>query len=191
MEEFLKREAMTGNIRHQETGKVVFPPGNRTDWSGRSKGIFQWLREVSYVADEWDPDSCMAVFPASASSKDVEELHVINYKIQNAKPKPDWPEYVGKPTPVDAPVLERLKENWGNRGHLCIYDEDMQAAQITHFPTDSGSKYKTRMLTYFYAFLIFQDWNHDLWMRVSLFIILLVRLPLLMLLRKTKRKRVV
>ncbi|KAL7535954.1 hypothetical protein ACHAWF_005322 [Thalassiosira exigua] len=34
MKEFLTREAMTGNLKNKTTGKVSFPPGNRTDWDG-------------------------------------------------------------------------------------------------------------------------------------------------------------
>jgi len=34
-EEFLKKEAMTGNLKNKFTGKVSFPPGNRTDWDGQ------------------------------------------------------------------------------------------------------------------------------------------------------------
>ena len=62
-----------------------------------------------------------------------------------------------------------MKENWADRNKLCIYDEEMQAAPLVHFPTDSDKKYDTRMLIYFYAFLFFQDWNQDLWMKVRAF----------------------
>ena len=36
MEEYLNREAMTGKLRHKKTGKVMFPPNNRTDWNGEN-----------------------------------------------------------------------------------------------------------------------------------------------------------
>mmetsp|Transcript_9077 Transcript_9077/g.18215 ORF Transcript_9077/g.18215 Transcript_9077/m.18215 type:complete len:206 (-) Transcript_9077:1749-2366(-) len=34
MEEFLKTEAMTGNLFNKATGDVAFPPNNRTNWDG-------------------------------------------------------------------------------------------------------------------------------------------------------------
>lgn len=165
MEEFLEREGLTGRIRNNKTGKVVFPPNNRTDWSGQSKQIFNWLRDVAYVS-LWKPDKCLAVFPATTSSKDVDELRRIEKAITSTKPIPNWGQYVGKPTPVDAPIIERLKENWADRNGLCIYDQQMQSAPLIHIPTDDDKKYDTRMLIYFYAFVYFQDWNHDLWMKV-------------------------
>jgi len=163
MEDFLKREAMTGNIK--KDGKVVFPPRNRTDWSGMSKQIFNWLRDVAYIA-EWDPDDCLVAFPASTSDKDIDELHKIRDMVRGTAKLSKWEQYVGKPTPVDGTPVERLKEHIAGRKDLCIYDKDMQAAPLIHFPTDDDRKYKTRMLVYFYAFLFFQDWNQDLWMKV-------------------------
>ena len=96
MEQFLKREALTGKLRDRK-GKVVFPPQNRTDWSGKSQAIFKWLRKVSYVA-LWNPDDCMAAFPATTSSKDVQDLHAMSDAV--AADPPSWSRYVGKPTPV-------------------------------------------------------------------------------------------
>ena len=33
MEEYLNREAMTGKLKDKNTGEVIFPPNNRTDWN--------------------------------------------------------------------------------------------------------------------------------------------------------------
>jgi hypothetical protein len=67
-EEFLKREAMTGNLRDAKTGKVSFPPDNITNWDGKyhnyeagKKGLFPWLRGVTKTLD-WDMDDCLASF---------------------------------------------------------------------------------------------------------------------------------
>ena len=44
-EEYLLREAMTGNIRDMSTGQVSFPPQNRTNWDGEDpKELKEWLR---------------------------------------------------------------------------------------------------------------------------------------------------
>lgn len=45
-EEFLLREAMTGNIRNKTSGEISFPPNNRTNWDGQDlKPLKEWLRE--------------------------------------------------------------------------------------------------------------------------------------------------
>jgi len=165
MEEFLKREGITGRLRDRH-GVATFPPGNRTDWDGDSRTIFKWLRKVSHLV-LWSPDECFAVFPASRSQKDIDELVAINKTIQENPP--GWEQYVGKPTPVDAPAMERMKEAWSDRSDLCIYDKEMQDAPLVHFPVGKveHAGVNARMLVYFYAFLFFQDWNQDLWMKVS------------------------
>ena len=44
-EEFLLREAMTGNMKDKSTGAVSFPPHNRTNWDGQDpKELKEWLR---------------------------------------------------------------------------------------------------------------------------------------------------
>jgi hypothetical protein len=161
MEIFL--ETMSGNFR-DAAGGVSFPPGNRTKWDGASSGeiekLFKWLRGVSYMAI-WNPETCLAAFPASPRKENVQQL--LDLEKQMLANPPKWEEYVGKPTPVDAPSADRLRENWADREKLCIYDEEMQASRLVHFPNDS--KLHSRLLIHFYAFLFFQDWQQDLWMK--------------------------
>lgn len=162
MKEYLEREK--GNFRDQQTGKVSHPPNRRTDWDGASEGeidqLFRWLRSVSLVPN-WNPDVCLAAFPASSSHEDVQQLVQMEKVIQQQPPR--WQDYVGKPVPVDAPALDRLQENVAERTSLCIYNEDMQAAQFLHFQTDLQQQ--ARLLVHFYAFLFFASWEHDLWMK--------------------------
>lgn len=67
MEEFLMREAMTGHLRDKNTGEVSFPPENRTDWNGQDVKILkEWLRNVTHTP-LWDPNRCIAAFPASGT----------------------------------------------------------------------------------------------------------------------------
>ena len=68
-------------------------------------------------------------------------------------------DYVEKPTPVDAPAIDRMKENWADRKKLCIYTNLLQQQDAIHMPTDD--KLNARLLVHFYAFLFFQDWKED------------------------------
>jgi hypothetical protein len=162
--EFLERTAMKGEIISLETGKVSFPPQkNRTQWDGASEReiseLYLWLRKTARMVD-WDPEKCMAVFPKSSDPANIEELRQIKKEVDKEKggfPPPD--KYVGNPTPVDGSVKARLKENFAQRESLCIYDQELQAAPLIHFGFES------RLLVHFYAFMFFQDWKEDLWMK--------------------------
>jgi hypothetical protein len=163
MEEFLLKEAMVGNFR-DANGKVSFPPGNRTKWDCSKrrevKPLYEWLRKASYMA-KWDPDECLAVFPASSDPREIKELNVIGDTI--IKDPPTFKDFVGKPAPVNGTTTERMRENWGSRKKICIYDEKMQASPFVHVPV--SHEMKARLLVHFYAFLFFQDWKQDLWMK--------------------------
>lgn len=161
MKEFLEVEAMVGNFRSPH-GKVTFPPGNKTDWDGASdvENLYKWLRKASHVS-HWDPDVCPVVFPASSDPRDIEKLNEMRDAIN--KDPPRYKDFVGKPTPVNATTYERLREASGERKELCIYDEKMQAAPFVHTPV--SHEMKARLLVHFYAFLFFQDWRQDLWMK--------------------------
>ena len=80
-------------------------------------------------------------------------------EILRDKPKPA--DFEGKPFPVDAPSIDRLRENLADRDKLCIYDEEMQQARLVHIKVDR--KEHTRLLINFYSFLFFEDWKQDLW----------------------------
>eukprot|EP00521_Asterionellopsis_glacialis_P006023 CAMPEP_0195281424 /NCGR_PEP_ID=MMETSP0707-20130614/739_1 /TAXON_ID=33640 /ORGANISM="Asterionellopsis glacialis, Strain CCMP134" /LENGTH=537 /DNA_ID=CAMNT_0040340307 /DNA_START=134 /DNA_END=1747 /DNA_ORIENTATION=- len=164
MKEFLDREAMAGKLKDKTTGKVSFPPGNRTRWDGDNKGqnhvLSPWLSKVAFEP-VWNVGKCQAAFPASADPKDIQELRSIESSI---KQWPKFERFVGKPTPVDGPAIDRMQENGAGRSKLCIYDEEMQREKLIHFSgrakSDGG-----RLLVHFYAFLFFQDWRQDLWMK--------------------------
>jgi hypothetical protein len=163
MKEFLEKEAMVGNFR-DANGKVIFPPKNQTDWDGSQPGevekLYKWLRDASHVAF-WDPDTCPVVFPASLDPHEIEELNAMRDTINKDPPK--FEDFIGKPTPVNGTTIERLKESLGERKELCIYDDKMQASQFVHAPV--SHELGARLLVHFYAFLFFQDWRQDLWMK--------------------------
>jgi hypothetical protein len=77
MKEFLETEAMTGNLIDMETGKVSFPPDNRTDWNEMGQNEYdvlrEWLRTVALVP-LWRPGKCLATFPANGDQVQPIEL---------------------------------------------------------------------------------------------------------------------
>jgi hypothetical protein len=168
MKTFLEREAMTGRIVDHTTGKPSFPPWNRTDWDEADQtdvGILNnWLRTTMHVT-LWDPEKCLAVFPKSKDPQNVEDLMQIKRSVDQNGGFKSYEAYVGKPFPVDAPPKDRMMEMWAEREDLCIYDEHMQDEHVIHFPSAHSGPYESRLLVHFYAFLFFQDWKEDLWMK--------------------------
>lgn len=163
MREFLEREGITGNLRDNE-GRTVFPPGNLTNLDEVDPySLSLWLRK-SMHSTIWDPDLCMAAFPASSDPNDVQALLDIKAKIEQDGGFPSYEAFVGAPSAINASTTERMKENWAGRKNLCIYNEELQNAHVVHFPHDMDTP-GARLLVHFYAFLFFQDWRHDLWMK--------------------------
>jgi hypothetical protein len=168
MQEYLEREAMTGNLKNAQTGQVSFPPKNRTSWDGASgpeiNKLNQWLRGTAKMV-LWDPEACMAVFPKNNDPANIQELIKMKEQVDQSGGFPSFEAYVGKPFPVDSPTIDRMKENWAGRKDLCIYGEDLQAQPLVHFPVEKHEKVHYRLLVHFYAFLFFQDWKEDLWVK--------------------------
>jgi hypothetical protein len=163
MDEFLKREGITGRLKDR-AGRVSFPPSNRTDWNGMTSEVATelepWQQTVSFMPD-WNPATCVAAFPASRDPKGVPALQQIWDGIQNSGGFPSYKKFIGRPVPVHSSATERLKENIKERERLCIYDEAMQQEPLIHFP--GKSELGGRLLVHFYAFLFFEDWRQDLW----------------------------
>jgi hypothetical protein len=164
MKEFLETEALTGKLRNKETGKVSFPPNNRTDWNGLSGEEYdqlrEWLRTVALVP-QWAPDKCLAAFPANGDHSSVEELRQMQNSIHKEGVSPAT--YFGNPVPVDGSPMDRMKENLNNRKELCVYDEAMEKEMLVHFAC--AHKLGLRLLVHFYAFLYMEDWKEDLWLK--------------------------
>jgi hypothetical protein len=153
-EEFLERVAMKGHLK-DSTGKTSFPPmNNRTDWNdlgfnhvatkgGKGKVLWGWLRTVTTQV-EWTNEKCVATFPSELGPAGVSRMQQTLQEVwaQDAKkfpkinPNDRGPyriqSYENKPTPVDAPVAERLGEMMADRGLLCMYDERLQNAEVVH-----------------------------------------------------------
>lgn len=162
MEEFLTTVAMTGQLRDVHSGVVTFPPDNRTNWNGVDvKPLKEYLRNVT-LTPLWSPDQCLAVFPATGTMEDQTKLQRMFETIQQQKQQHphDGPQY---PIPVNATTMERMRESVVHRKQLCLYDHEMQQAPVLHFMC--YHKMRIRMLVHFYAFLFFEDYREDLWMK--------------------------
>ena len=159
MEEFLQRKGITGELKSIASGEVIKPPGDQTDWSVRHQDpLWRYLEKVGKFPEGWEPTSCVAAFPSSDNPKDVQDLQDTMESIlkEGRLPDPGKGDFDGKPTPVDAPMRDRLLEMLATRKKLCIYDNELQKEELIHFKIDNAVK--ARMLTHFYAFVFFQDW---------------------------------
>jgi len=159
MQEFLETVAMTGQLRNKVTNEITFPPENRTDWNGEDvKVLKEWLRNSTHTP-LWSPSKCMAAFPSSGDAADAQHLHDMVKTAPRASSDP----FQDNPLPVDADPKERLVDNIAGRKELCIYDPEMQQELVLHFMC--YHKMRVRMLVHFYAFLYFESWREDLWMK--------------------------
>jgi len=186
-QEFLERVAMKGKLHSVKDGRPVFPPGNRTDWNGLGRNwestkrgdgrtLWTWVRQEAALDVSWDNDKCVAAFPAQRHDKrSIRELDQALQGILNddrvrypmAPLMQKWTRraerYTGNPTPVDATVMDRLAEMLANRRELCIYDQTFQDAKVIHLKGEQDTGH--RLLTHFYAFLFFENFHHDLWVK--------------------------
>lgn len=169
MDEFLKRKGITGELKNIKTGDIEKPPEGRTDWNAVKTNemdkLWGYLRKVG-ASPGWETTTCVAAIPSSPDPKHVEELVSMMDEIKSGKygPIPDnMNDFEDKPTPVDAPAVERLREMMSSRQKLCIYDEHLQEQELIHFKVTKDDGVNTRLLTHFYAFVFFQDWRQDLW----------------------------
>lgn len=168
-QDFLEAQGVTGKLRSFETGKVLFPPDNRTSWDGDNVGIENklnpYLRKVGFSPPAWSSVQCMAAFPETPG--DDETMTDLFEKLSNPENGGGWPsydEFVGHPTSVRATAEERWKENNAARPNLCLYNRDLQAKDVLHFATGRNMT-SGRLLVHSYAFLFFEDWKQDLWMK--------------------------
>jgi hypothetical protein len=183
-EQFLEREAMQGRLVQMTTGQISFPPDNRTNWdglvrnwdsatAGQGRILWSWVRNVTTHLP-WSGSQCVAAFPSTSGAAGVERLEqTIQSVLANDESLPGgqgtqkWKQrvnsYRNNPTPTNASTALRLAEMLANRQELCIYDETLQQAKILHVKGEERSGF--RLLLHFYAFLFFEDWRHDLWMK--------------------------
>jgi hypothetical protein len=164
MEDYLENEALAGNLRRKENGEVLFPPNNRTNWDQCSASDFDllkdYLRNVSYTP-LWSPDDCVAVFPSSKNIRHNQSAKFYSMLNQIVQERNQLKRDI--PIPYNATTMERLREQLAGRQELCIYNEFMQQQPNMHFMC--SPQLHVRMLIHFYAFLFFEDWKMDLWIK--------------------------
>ncbi len=162
MKQFL--EETRGKVRELKTGKIVPPPLDRTDFDGETglvKSVLNpWLQSIAPNPD-WNPDNCIAAFPKSTDLEDATELQRIFDNVQKNPPVVD--DFINRPTPVNATVEQRMREFVAQRKELCLYTPELQNSPIIHF--NGKRNLDGRLLVHFYAFLFFQDYKSDLWMK--------------------------
>jgi hypothetical protein len=170
MQEFLERQALTGQLLDQTTGQVEFPPEqNRTDWNGDLRFVWDgnvlwpYLRRVSYTS-RWERDECVVAIAKEPGPKGVQQLERYSHQLlaDRMHELVRIESYSGRPTPVNATPTQRLREVLAQRKGICIYTDDMQQAKVLHFIGD-GLSGKGRVLAHFYAFVWLEDWHLDLW----------------------------
>ncbi len=156
MEEFLKREALSGNLKSSALGENIYPPGNRTQWDNhRLNPLWNYLRKVTKSFEIWEPTQCVMAFPAEGN--DVRSVASLMHNIlvgADGRPFPRPNDFQGAPTRVDAPPIERLREILAGRRKICMYDDNMHASyNVVHFKAEEDG---TRLITDFYTFLYFE-----------------------------------
>ncbi|KAL7545853.1 hypothetical protein ACHAWF_009206 [Thalassiosira exigua] len=117
--DFLKREAMTGNLRNRTTGKA------------------EWLRDVTFVSSGWDPRQCLAAFPSNNGPLGSRELEGVLARIKEGE-FPKWPDYQDKPPPNlsdERGVVLQLEEAL----HLRWTDAGSAGGALPEQPSDRGS----------------------------------------------------
>ena len=116
----------------------------------------------------WNPDKCLAVFPDADSNssnnntteeKKMKELFQI--AITENKTKQNTNPLLYDVTSTNP--LPRLKDTINGRTQMCLYDETLQKEPTLHF--QCNGKLGLRMLIHFYAFLFFENWVEDLWLK--------------------------
>lgn len=157
-EEFMKDQVMNGLFK-DGAGNPIFPPMNKTDWDGHirnSQQYYNWIRNVT-GAPKWEFDHCFVGLPSEAGNAAATRLEK-GYGV--AKKKKMSQKYIDNPTPVDGSVEDRMAEMIGHRQGICVYDDHYQQAPVMHFMGDNASG--ARLLVHFYAYLFFENWEHDL-----------------------------
>jgi hypothetical protein len=114
MEEFLLREAMTGNLVDTETQQVSLPPSNITVWDGmassRIRSLSRWLAEVT-TSPYWFHDRSMLAMPAAAGAEAATRLKLSFQTVWNESgPHQQYriQSYHGQPTPVNGSTKLRF-----------------------------------------------------------------------------------
>jgi hypothetical protein len=159
---FLKFVAVPGHLVKDK--KRLKPPNNRINWdSAKDIGnLYNYLRTVAYVPREWDPQTC--ILAIGRQTENVKKALISMWTTkEDRREAPYHLHFQGKPTPVNAPLVERLREFVADRQALCTYEGPMIAASLLHIPTTKEGK--SLLFSPFYSFLFHSDYREDLLMK--------------------------
>jgi GDP-fucose protein O-fucosyltransferase len=136
MDEFMRREGVTGRLKKLNTEEVLLPPGNKTEFVGTIKddrlSMWWYLRNVS----------------ACPAWKSMKEFCVIPFAPGvNVTLLPDAAAY-----------KERLLRFAAKRSPQ-YYDDEWQKQKVVHFQSNPGSGF--RLLEHFYTCIHFEDPRMD------------------------------
>ena len=136
MEEYLNRFAMKGLLKDTTSGKVIFPPNNRTNWDQTDDRIrnqmWKYIRSTSYMDPSLKPMNSFSYFPANDTDLSPEKINQTQQIINDL----NFTQYMNNPTPVDANISDRLKEHMSRRKQVLFYDNEMQKHKFIHFKHD-------------------------------------------------------
>ena len=114
--------------------------------------------------------SSIASFPARPGTEGNRQLESLMDGIVSeqldGRSFPNPLDFQGRPVPVDAPTVERLREIIALRTELCLYSDIMRDANVVHFVQDDKPHIDDqgqRLLTHYYSFVFFEDWRQALW----------------------------
>ena len=170
MDEFLAREAVTGNLKvtdkswasvynvggvksidpvnstnSQPVGTVLFPPDGRrtfdTNVRKQKRALWTYLRNAA-ACPKWQPFKHFVVFPSNKGRTGEEYVYLNDSKKE----------------------IERLNYFAGDRQPV-IFDASWQNERVIHFISVPGQNF--RLMTNFYTFLYFEDeWVDKYYKRV-------------------------
>ncbi len=186
MDRFLELEGSKGQLKttpqqNRKGGTPLSPPNGFAHWDGAANmhELWHYLQTVSYQPKDWDPQICVLGIPSVVkkstvnaedmleSSSDVASMDASGLATwmeniwgkHHGRPPPDKLEYQGRPTRVDAPAVERLREMVAERKKVCHYGRDLQGAKVLHLQGDQLESFP------FYSFVFFEDWKQDLFVK--------------------------
>lgn len=136
MEEFMRREGVTGRLRRSNDSEVQLPPGNRTEFMGTNRDdrnlMWEYLRNVT-TCPQW---KCMKDFLVIPPGPGV-----------NVSTWPDAAEY------------RRRRDIFAASRTPYYYDDYWQRQKVVHFISKPGLGF--RLLEHFYTFIHFEDPRQD------------------------------
>ena len=173
MDEFLRKEGLTGKLADLSSGsKVDVPYNGITDWSTmHKKSLWEFLDQVG-EKPMWSPDECMVLIPQE--KKDTKSFLANMTKLQvllndltsgSNGHVPEPADYVGKSPQINAPPRDRVGEFLAGRKDMCTYDERIHNAKLLYFKTDVGSSPRSLLSFPFYTFIFFEDYKDDMWLK--------------------------